>query len=151
MTPEEIQIAFNMLDIDKTGNITLPNLKKRLAVFYPDMSAKEYRFLMNGKRELTMEDLSDLIIDNDLKNFDPIAEAFKLYDPKGTGSISGDQMRAVFQAYGFKELSDEELDILTKAADFDGDGQISLSDFRNLLDDPTAAAAIAAKKIGAAK
>jgi Ca2+-binding EF-hand superfamily protein len=140
-----------MLDADKTECITLANLKKRLAVFYPTMTAKEYRFLMNGKRELTMEDLSELLIDNDLTNFDPIAEAFKLYDPIGSGSINGDQMRTVFKAYGFNELSDEELDILTKAAHFDGDGQISLSDFRNLLDDPTASSALATKKVGSSK
>jgi Ca2+-binding EF-hand superfamily protein len=35
ITPEEIQTAFGMLDVDKTGHVTLPNLKKRLGTLFP--------------------------------------------------------------------------------------------------------------------
>ena len=149
VTPEEIKGAFSMLDVEKTGVITLAALKKRLGVFYPEMTAKDFRFLMNNKKELTVEDLSDLIVDNDLTNFDPVAEAFRLYDTHGTGYLDADRLRSVFKTYGFSELSDEELDILTKAADFDGDGRISLADFRNLIDDPAAVHSIAANKTSA--
>jgi hypothetical protein len=34
----EIQAAFDVLDADKNGFITLNNLKKRLGVFFPDMT-----------------------------------------------------------------------------------------------------------------
>ena len=47
---KEIQAAFDVLDIDKNGFISLNNLKKRLGVFFPDMTA-EYRFLMNNQKE----------------------------------------------------------------------------------------------------
>jgi Ca2+-binding EF-hand superfamily protein len=114
VTYEELQAAFHILDLDKSGAITLPNLKKRLGVFYPDLTAKEYRFLMNNKKEMTVEDLSELLVDNEVTNFDPIAEAFKAYDTKNLGYISDEKLREVFISYGFGELSDEEMDILTR-------------------------------------
>ena len=78
VTHAEIQNAFAFLDVDKSGKISLAGLKKRLGVFFPDMSAKDYRFLMNGKRELAEHDLMELLLDNDITNFDPVAEAFKV-------------------------------------------------------------------------
>ena len=50
MTEEEIQAAFNLLDSDKTGNVPLATLKKKLGVFFPDLRGKDYRFLMNNKK-----------------------------------------------------------------------------------------------------
>ena len=43
ISPEEIQMAFQMLDVDKNGQISLPNLKKRLGVLFPELSVKDYR------------------------------------------------------------------------------------------------------------
>jgi Ca2+-binding EF-hand superfamily protein len=62
ITPEEIQSAFHMLDVDRNGLLTLPTLKKRLGALFPDMTAKEYRFLMNNKKEMTVEDIKVLIL-----------------------------------------------------------------------------------------
>ena len=42
------------------------------------MPALEYRFLMNNKNEITFEDLRELLMDNEVKNFDPVVEAFKV-------------------------------------------------------------------------
>lgn len=78
VTPEEIQKAFSFLDVDNTGKVTLSNLKKRLGVFFPEMTAKEYRFLMNSKKELSLTDLTELVMDNELTNFDPVYESFKV-------------------------------------------------------------------------
>ena len=78
ISPEEIKLAFDFLDCDKTGKVSLANLKKRLGVFFPEMSAKEYRFMMNNKREMTLQDFNDMLLENEVTNFDPIAEAFKV-------------------------------------------------------------------------
>ena len=42
-TPEEIQAAFEFLDTDREGKISMSQLKKRLQVFFPNMTTKEYR------------------------------------------------------------------------------------------------------------
>lgn len=78
VTQEEMKLAFDFLDTDKSGKISLANLKKRLGVFFPNMTAKEYRFLMNNKREMTLHDLQELLTDNEVTGFDPVAEAFKV-------------------------------------------------------------------------
>jgi len=33
---------------------------------------------MNNKREITIDDLCDILLENEITNFDPIAEAFKV-------------------------------------------------------------------------
>jgi hypothetical protein len=42
------------------------------------MPMKEYKFLMNNETEMTLDDLRDLLKDNEITNFDPLAEAFKV-------------------------------------------------------------------------
>lgn len=133
VTPEDIQTAFHLLDLDKSG-LSLPVLKKRLSVLFPDFTSKDYKFLMNNKKEITMDDLTELLIDNEITNFDPVAEAFKVFDPANEGSVDGEKLRQAFIAYGFGDLTNEEYEILLKAADGDCDGIISLDDFRSMLE-----------------
>lgn len=136
VSSEELHTAFELLDMNKTGMVTLQNLQKKLSLFFPEMTAREYRFLMNNKKELTEEDLAELLVDNDIQNFDPTADAFRAFDPLGQGFVSTDKLREVFAACKFGELGDEELDIMCRAADIDGDGVIGLEDFRALLRGP---------------
>ena len=42
------------------------------------MPLKEYKFLMGSQSELTLEHLKDLLLNNDVTSFDPVAEAFKV-------------------------------------------------------------------------
>jgi len=44
-------------------------------------------------------------------------------------------------AYGFDDMTPADLEILGKAADVDGDGKITLEDFRAMLAGPEAALA----------
>jgi Ca2+-binding EF-hand superfamily protein len=80
LSQEEIKSAFAFLDVEKSGQVSLANLKKRLGVFFPDMTPKEYKFLMNNRKELTIEDLNELLVENEISDaeFDPILEAFKV-------------------------------------------------------------------------
>ena len=130
----EIQAAFDILDADKNGFITLSNLRKRLGVFFPDMTPKEYRFLMNNQKEMTFDDLHDLLASNTIENFDPVTEAFKLYDPENTGFIKPSKLKEIFEVYGLGDVPDDDVEILGRAADVDGDGKIGLSDFRAMLE-----------------
>jgi len=134
VTEEELKAAFDFFDVNSTGKITLPNLKARLGAFYKNMPMKEYNFLMNNESEMTLDDLRELLKDNEITNFDPMAEAFKAYDPQGTGYVDTEVLRNVFQNLGFGEITDEDLQILVETGDVDGDGKISLADFRGMID-----------------
>lgn len=73
-----------------------------------------HSFLMNNRREITANDLTELLVDNDITGFDPVYEAFKAYDPENEGFISENKLREIFMAFGLGEVSSTELDILTR-------------------------------------
>ena len=136
LSKEEIASAFSFLDVEKNGQITLSNLRKRLGVFFPDMTSKEYRFLMGNRREITLEDMHEFLTDNEFTDpeFDPVADAFKAYDTKQTGCITKERLREIFATYQMGEdISDEELNAILKLADVDGDGVVSMSDFKAMV------------------
>jgi calmodulin len=130
----DLRDAFKMLDVENSGTITQSNIKKRLGIFFPNLTPKEYRFMLNNKKEMTLEDLESLLTDNDLSGFDPVEEAFKLYDVNGDGFIDKYRLRDVFAASGLEDMTREDVDILGRAADVDGDGKITLQDFRLMLE-----------------
>mmetsp|Transcript_20121 Transcript_20121/g.27345 ORF Transcript_20121/g.27345 Transcript_20121/m.27345 type:complete len:179 (-) Transcript_20121:279-815(-) len=134
VTDEELAAAFEFFDVEGRGKITASNLRKRLGVFYKNMPAKEYKFLMDGKSQLTLGDLKELLSNNQVTNFDPVAEAFEVYDPNRTGFIDTDVLRTVFENLGFGTITDEDLEVLLQTGDIDKDGKISLNDFRGMLE-----------------
>lgn len=78
VAPSELHQAFEFFDVDGKGFITIQDLKKRLGVFYQNLSLREYKFLLNNKQELTEQELYALLANNELTNYDPVAEAFKV-------------------------------------------------------------------------
>ncbi|GLE04124.1 hypothetical protein PINS_up013035 [Pythium insidiosum] len=133
VTPEQIRAAFEFLDIDKKNRVTAENLRARLSIFYDQLGTRDLKLLLNDQTELTEDYLNTLLLTNEVKQFDPVAEAFKAYDPEETGVISREMLRYVFERLGFGALTEEDIDILIACADHDGDGQINLDDFRHLL------------------
>ena len=66
-------------------------------------------------------------------------EAFKVYDPDGTGFVDTDVLRSMFENLGFGEVTDEDLMILIETGDVDKDGKINLSgmlDFNASMEQP---------------
>ena len=74
----ELQQAFDFFDTDKKGHLTMDDLKARLPIFYKNLPNRELRLLMNNRHELTFNDLYEILADNMISNFDPVAEAFKV-------------------------------------------------------------------------
>lgn len=63
----------------------------------------------------------------------PYVQAFKVYDPNETGFVDADVLKQIMSRMGYGEMTKEDMEVLVKTADVDGDGKISLEDFRNML------------------
>ncbi len=88
---------------------------------------------MNNKSELTEHELYQLLAQNELTNYDPVAEAFKIYDPNDSGFIDLEVFREILMNLGFSDITDQDIQTLIDTADVDGDGKVSLADFRRML------------------
>lgn len=63
-----------------------PLLQSHSILMYSSPSARcfrglppaQYKLLLGEKSEMTLKDLKDLLLDNTVENFDPVAEAFKV-------------------------------------------------------------------------
>lgn len=129
---EELNAAFQFFDIDGKGRLTAKDLHARLSVFYPSLQVKDVRSLIT-KEVFTKEVLRRLLENNQLAGFDPVKQAFSVYDPGNTGFADVETLRRIFADLGFGEISDEDVGVLIEASDVDGDGRISLEDFRQMV------------------
>ena len=129
---EEVESAFAFFDVQGKGVLRPKDLKARLSSFYPQMTNKEYRFLIS-EPNFTVDTLWNLLDNNSISNFDPVKEAFKVYDPEDSGFVDTAVLRTIMSRMGYGDMTKEDMDVLIKTADVDGDGRISLEDFRNML------------------
>lgn len=56
----------------------LAEQQEKLSAFYKNISPKEIKFLLDGKKQISRQELKELLTHNDIEGFDPIAEAFKV-------------------------------------------------------------------------
>mmetsp|Transcript_22382 Transcript_22382/g.55668 ORF Transcript_22382/g.55668 Transcript_22382/m.55668 type:complete len:179 (+) Transcript_22382:21-557(+) len=128
----ELSAAFDFYDVRGQGRITANDLSNRLGAFYKNLPAKDIKMLL-GEGPFTKDALRMLMSNNELGGYDPIKDAFKAYDPNGTGFMDPDVLRAIFKALGYGDVTDEDFAVLTETADVDRDGRISLEDFRQMM------------------
>merc|ERR1712093_174104 len=130
---DEIKAAFEFFDVNKKGKLNAQDLKQRCSIFYKSMTPKDYKLLVGESGEITLKQLQRLLVQNELEDYDPVKEAFKVYDPNGTGFADPEILRTIFKQLDYGEITDEDLQVLIQAADADGEGKISLEDFRGML------------------
>lgn len=130
---KDIETLFRFIDSNNYGRITMQDLKKKVSLFAKEMTNRDFKFLMAGKNDISIKELYDILKYNELEDFDPIAEAFKFYDPEGTGFVDLNRLKEIFSLLGYEELTSGDLQILIECADADLDGKISLDDFRRLI------------------
>ena len=100
----------------------------------PEKARKnEVNFLMNGKNELEAGELYDLLKNTQIEDFDAVEEAFKLLDVNSTGYLTVDTFKNIFEKLKLGTIAASDVEIFKEVADFDGDGLISLEDFRKIL------------------
>ena len=133
VTEEEIRRAFDFFDMDKTGKIMASQLRERLNAFGGPINAKEIRFLLNGQTHLSLQDMSDLLLENEVNFFDPVVDAFHWFDPQETGYVDIPIAKKIFRRLGYGDFNDDDLSVLIETADIDKDGRVSLSDFQSMI------------------
>ncbi|KAF0981486.1 hypothetical protein FDP41_012143 [Naegleria fowleri] len=140
ISKKEVEEAFRFLDVRQKRKLTPKDLKARLKMFYPNMTNKEYKFLIY-EPEFTIQTLQNILnIDtkssiygsNFYKSYDPVKEAFKVFDPKDTGFVDEKHLKEMMEQLGLGPITTEDLKVLIETADKDGDGKISLEDFRSM-------------------
>jgi calmodulin len=64
-----------------------------------------------------------------------LIKAFEVLDLDGSGSIERDELRKVLKGFSDagEHLSEDEIELLIKEADVDGDGQISFTEFAKVM------------------
>ena len=128
VTDKEIQLAFSFLDVKGKGSVTRAGVQERLGVF-PSMQPAELRGL---ESDLTQKSLAKMLKGNQVVDFDPVAEAFAMFDPHGTGKVDIGAVREVFRNMGMGELTSDEVALIRKSGG-NPSGYITLEDFRGML------------------
>ena len=130
----DMRKIWDFLDTNHTNSVTASDLKKSLGIFAKDITSREIRFLMNNQPEMSFEDWNKLLEDSQLpESFDPVQEAFKLFDTNNTGTVDLGRIKEFFQEEGYGRLDADELKILVGILDTDKDGSIGISDFRQAV------------------
>lgn len=93
----------------------------------------DLNFLLNGKVEMDAKELYALLQNTKIEDFDPVEEAFNLLDVDNIGYLTVDTFRGIFEKLKLGTIEPTEESIFRKVADADGDGKISLEDFRAIL------------------
>lgn len=78
--------------------------------------------------------LSQLLLGRDFTGESPeeIREAFGVFDKDGNGTIAASELKHVLMTMGEK-LSQEEVDVIIREADIDGEGHIAYEQFIHLM------------------
>jgi centrin-1 len=136
---EEIKEAFDLFDTDGSGTIDPRELKAAMqSLGFEAKNATIYQMVSDldkdGSGAIDFDEFLDMMTarmsDKDTK--DDIAKVFRLFDDDKTGYISIKNLRRVAKELG-ETMTDEELMEMIERADSDGDGQVSLEDFYNIM------------------
>ncbi len=137
---EELRDVYSrVFDKDHDGRLNKKDLDgglRTLGVVPQGKDVEDILFELNSSK-LGVLDLSEFLtgMSRTLGNPDEEAEyleAFRLYDPKGTGYITSEQLTLTLSMLGESAEKDEIAELI-KEADVDNDGKISFSEFKRMV------------------
>ena len=77
--------------------------------------------------------LYELLQSTQIEEFDAVEEAFKLLDVNDEKYLSIETFKNIFEKLKLGTIEAQDEEIFKEVADFDGDGKISLDDFKKIL------------------
>jgi len=134
---EEVKEAFALYDKNGDGTITTKALISVMRSLGKNPTEDETEDLINevdldGNGVIDFIEFLEMVAKMTQDVDETIKEAFFIFDADGSGSISTDEFREVMTSQGAK-LSSSECNEIINEADRDGDGEINLEEFVNLL------------------
>ena len=89
---------------------------------------------MLGKQSLTQQDIAELLSSSPpMPGFDPVQEAFRVFDPSSSGHVDAELLRSLLLSFGLTELTRADMTAVIDMTDRDRDGKVGLADFRKML------------------
>jgi len=134
---EEVKEAFALYDKNGDGTITTKALISVMRSLGKNPTEDETEDLINevdldGNGVIDFIEFLEMVAKMTQDVDETIKEAFFIFDADGSGSISTDEFREVMTSQGAM-LSSSECNEIISEADRDGDGEIDLEEFVNLL------------------
>ena len=129
---------FLEMDVDKSGTITLDELRQGLQHHGAALANADVEALMNscdvdGSHELSYDEfLAATVQMHKLESQQNLHQAFDDFDTDHSGSISPDELANKLMELNVKATRQEVLDMIHEA-DLDGDGQIDFQEFLTMM------------------
>ena len=136
---EELRDMINEIDEDGNGTVDFEEFLIMMSKKLKDHDSEEELRYCNLLHQVFVDQIA-LEITIILMTFHSnkkflvcvIREAFKVFDSDGNGFINASELRQVMMNLGEK-LSEEEVEMMIKEADTNGDGLVNYEEFINMM------------------
>ena len=139
LTPEQmadLRVVYSAMDRDSDGCVTAKEMLESLRTVQASSSIEDVQALMaeidlKTPGQVTWDEFV-LVMEKKLSETTSEAQLFELLDANGNGTINPAELKASLLRFGL-DASDQTLDEMIRAVDLDGDGVISLPEFKAAL------------------
>ena len=136
---EEIKEAFDIFDIDQSGEISVTELLESMKNLGFDVKNKAiYQMIAemdeDGSGTISFEEFLDMMTAriSDKNSTEDLKRVFNLFDLDREGEITVDNLRRVAGELG-EEIDEKELAEIVQRADLNGNDKLDFEDFYNIM------------------
>lgn len=141
-TNQAIPITVELFDRDRSGGISYHELTSVMYALGQNMSHTEIMELFksvdsDNNGEIDFEEFCSMMSKRQqagklVTEEEEIYRAFKLFDLNGDGKITSAELRKMMRNLG-SDLSEDEVELLIREADYDGNGELDLEEFTRFM------------------
>ena len=136
---KEIKEAFRLFDKDNSKTIDVAELRDAMKALGINMSKHDLKQMMknvdkDGTGDIDFDEFKDLMTEkmSERNPEEELKKSFRLYDSDDTGYITFENLKEAGANLG-EDLTDDEIWAMIREADQNGDGQISLTEFIDMM------------------
>ncbi|CAN0065074.1 unnamed protein product [Discosporangium mesarthrocarpum] len=136
---EDLRESFRNFDKDNSGEIDADELRTVMTSLGYNPTKQQLEDMMakvdlDGNGRISFPEFVTMMrkckVDTDFDR--QIREAFKFFDKDKSGAIDCKELGDIMRQLGAK-LTDQEIELLVKEADVDGDGQVDINEFLKIM------------------